>query len=393
MNRMPNTQSHSVMWVAGEPSGDLHGAALIEKLRMKAPEIDCFGIGGDRMADEGVEICRHMRDMAFMGFWEVIRHLPFIRRVFREMRTLMKKRRPDVLVLIDYPGFNLRLAAMAKRFRIPVMYYISPQIWAWGAHRIKKIRRLVDQMVVIFPFEEDLYRSAGVNVRFVGHPLKDQVRVSGSSWSFLRQHGFEPRATTLALLPGSRQHEVAGLLPAMVDAFVRLQKEIPNLQGFVGKAASLSENTYLPHIKSIPRLKLLENETYEIMAHADFALAASGTATLEIAILETPMVILYRISPVSFFIARHLVRIDHIGLVNIIAGKEIVPELLQKRARGSILSRVVSELLSDQDRLKTMRLELRRVSNLLGPPGASARAADVLFGMLQVKQTAFTGGQ
>ena len=328
----PSNQKKSILIIAGEASGDLHGGELIRFLKHKQPDLDLFGIGGDEMANHGMDIIVHVRDMSFLGFFEVIKHLPFIRRVFRKMKKLMRDRHPDLVLLIDYPGFNLRFAAQARKMRIPVLYYISPQVWAWGKRRIKKIARVVDKMLVIFPFEVDLYKKAGVDVEFVGHPLKDGVKVNTTRKAFFKTLNLDPGKPTIGLLPGSRNQEISRLLPEMIAALHLLREKQPNLQFVLGKSPTLSDEVYRPFLARDTSIQPIRGHTYEIMAHSDMVLVASGTATLETAILQTPMIILYKMSSLSFFIGRLLVKVRQIGLANIVAGKKVVPELLQKQA-------------------------------------------------------------
>ena len=228
----------SILIIAGEASGDIHGASLVREIKKKRSDLDLFGIGGDRMASAGVDTIYHVREMSFLGFFEVLKHLPFVRRVFRRMVTLLVERRPMVVILIDYPGFNLKFARAAKKHGVPVIYYISPQVWAWGRNRIKKIARLVDRMLVIFPFEAELYSDHGLDVRFVGHPLKDVVQARQNRESFIQNLNFDPGRPILGLLPGSRQQEVHRLLPEMLDALKILRKDIPDLQAVENGAVS-----------------------------------------------------------------------------------------------------------------------------------------------------------
>jgi lipid-A-disaccharide synthase len=375
-------QKKSILIIAGEASGDLHGGELIRFIKKKRPELEIFGIGGDEMEKQGMEIVYHVRDMSFLGFFEVIRHLPFIRRVFRKMKKFMKDRRPDLILLIDYPGFNLRFAAQARIMRTPVLYYISPQVWAWGKRRVKKIARIVDKMLVIFPFEVDLYEKAGVNVEFVGHPLIDAVKVNTSRKVFFKTLNLDPEKPTMGLLPGSRNQEISRLLPEMIAALHLLRKKQPDLQFLLGKSPTVSDEIYLPFLAPEPSIHSVRGHTYDIMSHSDMVLVASGTATLETAILQTPMVILYKMSTLSFFIGRLLVKVRQIGLANIVAGRKVVPELLQKQAKGIIIAKTAWQILNDEGQRDRIRQELSSVSRRLGEPGASERAANAVMAFL-----------
>lgn len=378
--------SHSrktVLIVAGEASGDVHGAGLVRELRKKLPDLEFFGIGGDRMAEEGVEIVYHVREMSFLGFFEVVKHLPFVRKVFRKMEALLEEREPCLVLLIDYPGFNLRFAGEAKRRGFPVLYYISPQVWAWGERRLKKIARRVDRMIVIFPFEEELYRREGMDVRFVGHPLKDVVKVDRSKKTFFRELGLDPTRPTVGLLPGSRHQEVRRLLPEMRKAYDLLRERMDGLQAILGMAPTLSAEVYQPFLDEGKAVRSVQNRTYEVMAHSDAVMVASGTATLETAILGTPMIILYKLSSPSFLLGRMLVKLKLIGLVNIVAGKEIVPEFIQGNIKAEKIGEEVFNLLTDAERQKSVKQELQEVSRRLGERGASERAAEAVVEFLE----------
>jgi lipid-A-disaccharide synthase len=367
--------SGKIMMIAGEASGDMHGASLMAALKKKQPGLVFFGIGGDRMISEGLESVYHIRQMAFLGFFEVIRHFPFIRRVFKAMHRTLDDRRPDLVILIDYPGFNLKFAGQAKKKGFRVVYYISPQIWAWGGGRIKKIRENVDCMLVIFPFEEILYRKAGVPAAFVGHPLKDSFDPGISRQDFLNRHGISPKTRILGLFPGSRNQEVERLLPVMVKAYERLRSEMPDLAAMVGQADTLQDSLYSGMLRGHDGIIRLRNQTHALMKYCDAALVASGTATLETAVAGTPMAVLYKMAPLSFWIGRLLVRIPDIGLVNIVAGRRIVPELVQGDASPARIAEAVKPFLTDEAYNRMTRRELLRVNQKLGGRGASGHAA------------------
>ncbi len=372
----------SILIIAGEASGDLHGGELIHFLKQKQPKWHFFGIGGDQMGREGFETIVHVRDMSFLGFFEVLKHLPFIRRVFKNINTLMMTRDPDLVILIDYPGFNLRLAKRARKHGIPVLYYISPQVWAWGKKRIKKIARFVNKMLVIFPFEAELYQKENLDVEFIGHPLKDAVTVKQSKKAFFKTVKLDPKKMTIGLLPGSRKQEVCRLLPELIVASRHLRQKQPDIQFILSQSPTLSDDIYAPYLKSQSSIHPLRNCTYEIMAHSDMVLVASGTATLETAILETPMIILYKVSSLSFFIGRLLVKVKQIGLANIVAGKSVVPELLQKDAQGRHIADTAWQILNNPETRNRIKEELSLVSEKLGEPGASQRAAEAVMKFL-----------
>ncbi|MDM7925255.1 MAG: lipid-A-disaccharide synthase [bacterium] len=373
------TPSQEILIVAGEASGDLHGGALVRALLERRPGLRFFGIGGDRMSESGVQLIRHVREMSFLGFFEVARHLPFIRRVFGEIVEAMESRRPALAVFIDYPGLNLKLALQAKKRNIPVVYYVSPQVWAWGRGRVPKIARRVDKMLVLFDFEEPIYREAGLDVVFTGHPLKDTVRPSQSRAEFFRSLELDPDKPLLGLLPGSRKQEVQRLLPAMIGAVRLLKRDIPGLQSVMAAAPTLSDPIYLPFTDGDNSIRTVRGRTYEVMSHSDAALVASGTATLETALCGTPMVILYRMSPLSYWIGRGLVRVPYIGLANIVAGKKVAPELLQNDAEPGKIREAVLPYFTDKALAESVRAEWAEVGRKLGPAGASGRAADEIL--------------
>ncbi len=373
------TPSSEILIVAGEASGDLHGGALVRALRERRPELRFFGIGGDRMSESGVQLIRHVREMSFLGFFEVVRHLPFIRKVFGEIVGVMESRKPDLAVFIDYPGLNLKLALQAKKRNIPVVYYVSPQVWAWGRGRVPKIAERVDKMLVLFDFEEPIYREAGLDVVFTGHPLKDTVRPSQSRTEFFRNLDLDPEKPLLALLPGSRKQEVQRLLPVMTGAVRLLKQDIPGLQAVLAAAPTLPDQIYHPFTDGDDSVRTVRGRTYEVMSYSNAALVASGTATLETALSGTPMVILYRMAPLSYWIGRRLVRMPYIGLANIVAGKKVAPELLQNDAVPEKIRSAVLPYFRDKTLVESVRKEWVEVGRKLGPAGASGRAAEEIL--------------
>ena len=371
--------------IAGEASGDLHGANLVRALKRRHPDVQVFGIGGDQMESEGVELLYHVREMGFLGLWEVVRHLPFIRRVFGELVRSLDQRRPELVLLIDYPGFNLRFAKAAKKKGVPVYYYICPQVWAWGKRRVRIIRRWVDRLAVILPFEADFFRKHGIDARFVGHPLKDTVHTSQTRADFFHSLELDPAAPTLGLLPGSRMQEIHRLLPVMVATCRRLRARFPNIQILLGAAPTLDDDAYNPALSDTPFIHLVRDAVHDLMAHSNAVLVASGTATLETAILNTPMAIVYKVSPVTWFFGKIMVRLKHIGLVNIIAGREVVPELLQHRATAQRIAQVAERLLTDGALRTRIQHDLSRVVEALGEPGASERTAEDALNFIREK--------
>jgi len=368
------------MMIAGEASGDLHGSGVVRALREKRPGVEVFGIGGDNMKREGMELVYHSSSLAFMGFAEVVRNLGTVLRVERTMEALLDARRPDVLVLVDYPGFNLRFARKARRRGIRVLYYISPQVWAWNKGRVKKMRRLVDRMKVVFPFEVDIYRKEGIDVEFVGHPIAERIGASLGRDAFFARNGLDPARKLIGLLPGSRQQEIERIFPVMLEAAADLCRRRP-VQVAVGVAPNLGPAVLRAHIPAGAAVTLIEDATYDLMMHADVAMVTSGTATLETGWFGTPMVVVYKTSPVSFFIGRLLVDVPYIGLVNIVAGQKVVPELLQSEMTKENLLKTLGDLLDDPARADAMRRDLAVIRTRLGNPGASARVADGIIAL------------
>ena len=358
----------------GEPSGDAYGAELLRHLRAGRPDLETFGLGGDRLRAEGARLHAHVRDLAVVGLVEVLTHLRHLRRVFNGLVDEAVRRRPDVAVLVDYPDFNLRLAAALHRRGIPVVYYVSPQLWAWRAGRMRDVRRHVAHMLVIFPFEEALYRAAGVPVTFVGHPLVDLVRPEGDRAGFVRQIGLDPARPTLAVLPGSRRKELAHNLPPLAAALDLISARRPDVQPVLALADSLERGPVESALAGRP-VTIVAGRTPAVVSTASAALVASGTATVETALLGTPMVVVYRLSPLSYALGRRFVRVTRFAMVNLIAGRDVVPELIQADFTPERVAAEALALLDDPARAERMRADLAQVRQALGAPGASARAA------------------
>ncbi len=370
-----------VFIIAGETSGDMHGAALMREMKTRRPDIVFGGIGGPRMAEQGIEAIRRVRDMNFMGFLEVLRHLPFIRRTMRDCESWLDDHEPDLVILIDYPGFNLRFAPLVKKRGIPLMYYISPQLWAWHTSRVGIIKKHVDRMVVLFDFERDFYREYGVEADFVGHPLIDEVKPSMDRGAFRERVGAAEGVPVVGYLPGSRPQEIERILPAMAGS-VRVIGEIAgSIVPVVGCAPEIDHELYAAH-GAVEEMCLLDNASHDIMAHADALAVTSGTATLESGISGTPMVVVYRTSPVTFAIGRRLVDLPDIGLINIVAGERIVPELWQDDVTPANIAKSVAPYLTDRALRGRTVAALRAAREKLGEPGAAGRAAGVALAML-----------
>jgi lipid-A-disaccharide synthase len=370
------------MIVAGEASGDLHGGALASALFARDSTLEIIGFGGTKMRLAGVEIKFDIARLGIVGIVEVLAHFKTILTAHRMAKTLLASG-VDLLVLIDYPDFNLRLARAAKRLGIPVAYYISPQVWAWRAGRVREIALCVDRMLVILPFEKAIYDAAGVSCEFVGHPLLDETRPQVVKEDYLESHGLSPSGVTVCLLPGSREKEVTRHLPVMLAAMEALAQEFPGLQLLIPVAPSLSTGflASVAYPGTVP-IRWVSG-VYEALGSCDVAVVKSGTSTLQVALAGVPMIILYKLSAITHWIIRRLIRIPAIGLVNIVAGKTVVPELIQSDASADRICAEVARLLRDSAVREAMKQGLRAVSSRLGNPGAAWRVAEVICGMLQ----------
>jgi lipid-A-disaccharide synthase len=373
-----------IMIIAGEASGDLHGANLVKEMLRLDPTVQFYGVGGPKMAEAGVYLVADTAAMAVVGITEVFCKLGTICRVYTALTRLLSTDPPDVVILIDYPDFNLRFARAAHKRKIPIIYYISPQVWAWRKGRVKQIARLIDEMIVIFPFEKKFYEEAKVAVTFVGHPLLDSVRPERSRDEALSCFGLRAGVTTIGLLPGSRRSEVRRLLPSMLKAVPRIADRIHPVQ-FIIPVASGLDREEIERVVGPERtlVRIVEDSIYDVMQCADLLVVASGTATVEGAIMGVPMVVVYRISPVSYFLARVLIKVKNIAMVNIIAEKTIAPELIQGACNPETIADQVVGLLQDPVALANIKQELARVREKLGDPGATRRAAEVVVEFLE----------
>ena len=369
-----------IMIVAGEASGDLHGANLVRAMRDINPDLCFYGVGGERMKEAGVSLIAHSSGMAVMGITEVLPRLGFILKVKRALKESLRHSRPALLILIDYPGFNLSLAKFAKENGIKVFYYISPKVWAWKKKRIYALEKHVDRMALILPFEEQVYKGTKLDARFVGNPLLDTVKREYTREEAIKKFGLKKDLTTIALLPGSRKGEVTKLLPEMLEMAEILKDKIPSIQFVLPLADTLSSD-FVHGLADRYGLdfKIIEGNVYDVVGLSDIAVVASGTATLETALLGVPMIIVYRVSPLTYLIGRVLVNVDHIGLVNIIAGKTVVPELIQGDANPEKMADEVYDILTSIPRMDEMKRNLSIVSEMLGGPGASVRAAGLAY--------------
>jgi len=442
----PRSSVLSIMIVAGEASGDKHGASLAQALAQLHPEIkfQLFGSGGDEMRAAGVETLVDAREVGIIGVPEIARAIGKLYRAYRTLLSAARSRRPSAVVLIDWPDFNLRLAKKLHREGFKIIYYISPQVWAWRRYRIRALRRDVDRMLVILPFEEEFYKRAGLQVRYVGHPLSKAVSITASREEFCRSHGLDPARPIFALLPGSRHKEIHYHLPAMLDAAIRLRSfpfgnrdsglrihepliareasnqksqisnfksQISNLESAISNQQCTGPQFVVPLASTVRRedveaairearqaarvsasgeadqlcVTVVEGDTYNALGHSEFAVVASGTATVEAALAGTPMVIIYRGSELNWRLIRPLIHLDTFGMVNLIAGRRIVPELMQHEATGEKIAREATAILSDPSLLSRMQQDLERVRELLAADGGSAaeRAAQAVIEVIR----------
>ena len=367
------------MMVAGEASGDMHGANLAASLKARRGGAELFGIGGQRMRSAGVRIAVDAHRLSVVGITEVFAKLPRILEGMRTAKRLIVDDRPDLLILIDFPDFNLHLAAFANKHAVPVLYYISPQIWAWRQGRVRKIRRIVDHMAVILPFEEAFYRRSGVPVSFVGHPLMDHYAPPADCEASPRNE----HAVTIGLLPGSRDSEVGKLLPLMLSAAERIRKQ-RKVRFLLSQAPSVSPGLVqrLTKDADVP-VAVHKEDTGKLLEQATLVIVASGTSTLEAALQGTPMIIVYKVSPLSYKLGRALIRVPHIGLVNLIADKRVAPELIQQEASPDRIAHEVMTMLDNPVLLAKTRKELTAVARRLGSAGASDKVAGIAWEMIE----------
>ena len=366
--------------IAGEASGDLHGSNLLKGLKEVDPEAQFRYWGGDRMKEQGGALVRHYRDHSIMGFWEVLVHLGKIRRNFHQCKKDLLHYQPDVLVLIDYPGFNLRMAKFASDNNIRVFYYISPKIWAWKESRIRKIKAYVDEMFIIFPFEKDFYRKHHFHVEYHGNPLIDavdeKIRHSQAFADFIAQQGLDDRPI-VAVLPGSRKQEIDRNLKVMISVI----RNHTDYQFVIAGAPSIERDYYTRFIGT-GNLSFVHDQTYELLAHSRAAIVTSGTATLEAALFDVPQVVCYRANPISYRIARHFVKVPYVSLVNLNMQQEVVRELIQKDMNPATLEQEVHRLLYDGHYIKKMHEAYQHLRSLLGGRGASKKIARVMYNRL-----------
>lgn len=378
------TSRKNIVIVAGEASGDLHASHLINELKILDPSISISGMGGTKMKSAGADVFIDATELAVVGLVEVLAKYSIIKDALNKLKKRLANNPPDLLILIDYQEFNQKLAAYAKSLGIKVLFYIGPQVWAWRPERVHKIAKIVDQMAVIFPFEVDLYKQANVPVEFTGHPLVDEVIPDKTHEEARKLLAIENK-TTVGLFPGSRTGEIKKVLPVLLETAKIIQKQKPNIQFVLPIASTVSSETFLPYQNDINSLqvKLISNKSYDVMQACDAIMTASGTATLEIGLMETPMAIVYKISALSYAILNRMVKLDLIGLVNIVAGEEVIREFIQSNAKPAEISKEIIKILDNDSYQQSMRKKLANLRTKLGKPGGSRNVAKLALKMLE----------
>ena len=374
----------NILIIAGEVSGDLHGASLIRELKKLDSSLKIFGVGGDKMQAEGMELIYHIDKMAFLGFVEVIKHLPFIKKVQSDLIEAVKNRMVKQIVLIDYPGFNLSLAKKLKNLQpeLELIYYITPQVWAWGKGRVKKIKELFNKVLVVFPFEEKFFEERNVDCEYVGHPLIEEIK----SYDYISRNlldnkfNLDPAKEILLILPGSRKQEVKSIFPEAIKAAVKIADD-HEMQVVVACSSNLDEKMFY-EISEVNRFKVIKGHTYDLMKSAKFGIVKSGTSTLEAGLFQLPMVIVYKTSLLTYIIGKSLVRISNIGMANIILNEHVVPELIQNDANAERIYDEAKNILSDEDLYEKIKLKLGRIKEILGDRNAAQNAARIIYSLI-----------
>ncbi len=380
------SKNKRVMIIAGEASGDSHAAKLVREVKAKNTDITFYGIGGKNMREAGVETLVDSAELAVVGLFEVLAHWNTISGALKKMQHLLRTEPPDLLVLTDYPEFNLRLAKTAKECDIKVLYYISPQVWAWRQKRVYKIRKLVDMMAVIFPFEEIFYKKYDVPVRFVGHPLIDEIHVSADQKKLRNEFMLDNEKPVIGLFPGSRHSEIKRLLPIIVDCAKQIIKEKPDAQFVIPVASTLKEEDILPYFKDVELdMRIISHRSHDVMSVCDAVITVSGTVTLELALLKKPMVVINKISKLSYFIVMRTLKLAHIALCNIVANKRVVPELIQNDATVDKISKALLNLLNNTEERNKIITEFNSIEEKLETKTAKTELSDLLIDMLDGK--------
>lgn len=372
------------MVVAGEASGDLHAANMVRAMRRLQPELRFSGMGGGALRTAGAEILVDSTRLSVVGLVEVLAHYRDIRRAMRTLRAHLLRERPALLVLVDYVEFNLRLARTARKLGVKVLFYVSPQVWAWRSRRIKRIGRVIDAMAVLFPFEAEVYRKHGIPVRYVGNPLVDEVRASADCYTLRREFGLRETVPVVGILPGSRRGELSRHLPLIMEAARRLRARVPDVQFIMPLAPGVDvARDVTPHMDPQLNIVQISGRTYDAMHSADALMIASGTATLEAGLLRVPMAILYRVSPITYLILKRLILIRDVGLANIVAGDRVVPEFIQNDATPQAIAEEIEHLLTDPDYARSVRERLGIIREKLGEGGGSENVARMALELIR----------
>lgn len=374
-----------ILIVAGEASGDMHAANLVLAIKNINPQIEFFGLGGKKMQQAGVDLLFNLADLAVVGFIEILRNFRKIKQAFSLILKKADEINPDAAILVDYPGFNLRLAKELKKRNIKVIYYISPQIWAWGLKRVNLIKKVVDKMIVLFKFEEELYQKFGVDAFFAGHPFLETVTAQLSRQDFLKNYALPPgEKQIIGLMPGSRKIEVLTLLPLMIKTAQLLNQEFRNTFFLVIKSQNVPQDLFDKFLSGsgLP-YKIIENQSYDCINACDFVLVASGSATLEVAILQKPMVVIYKVSILTWVFLKFMLKIPYVGLVNVVVGRKIVPECLQFKATPKNIFAEIKNILISPEKMNQLKNDLQQVKESLGATGAAKRAATLITNMIR----------
>lgn len=372
----------NILIICGEPSGEMHAAGLASALKKLNPEIKISGIGSDLLRNTGVEIFYDIKGLSVMGFFDVLKKLPKFFALKKLILSKIAAQKPDAIIFVDFSGFNLRLAKAINN-SVPTIYYVSPQVWASRPGRIKTINKYIKKMIVLFKFEQEFYHKFGIKADWVGHPLLDIVKPTMPKEELLRNLKFNNSKTTLALFPGSRKQEIKRILPVMLKSAILISKKL-DAQFVIAKTCQVEWDIYNNLIKNLKLdIKIVEGKPYDCMNIADFCLVCSGTATLETTIMQKPFCLIYKTSPLNYLLYRPQIKLSHIGMANIVAGKEIIPEFVQFRASPRRIADYAVRILQDKSKLQSMKNDLTKVSSSLGAPGAASIAAKTINNFLK----------